>query len=237
MKILFLGSSHGRPEKGAFCSSTAVLVNNKVFLVDIGAPAYSLMKHKGIDIDNLRAVFITHIHGDHTNGIFELADQITWAQKTSDPTIYMPEQLGINLIKSWISYVDDQPERVKFQVYREGTVYDDGEVKVSAFKTMHMRNSHGFLFEAEGKRVLFTGDMGHQYPEYEEITKDGNYDVVIAEGAHHNPGNATPIYANTDTKHLIVNHLAPSKEEGFKPLFDSDKFKFSFAKDGMEIKL
>ncbi len=235
MKILFLGSSDGKPRNDAFCSSAAVTVGNKIFLVDIGAPAYSLMKKRDMDVDNLKAVFITHIHGDHTNGIFELVDQLTWAQKTSDPTVYMPEQLGINIIKSWISYVDDQPERVKFQAYREGVVYDDGEVKVSAFRTNHMRNSHGFLFETEGKRVLFTGDMGQGYVEYPEITKDGNYDVVVAEGAHHAPGRANSLFAETDTKHLILSHVAPTKHDGLMPLKDSCKFEVTFAKDGMEI--
>ena len=76
---------------------------------------------------------------------------------------------------------------IEFDYVREGGIYDDGTLKVSAMPTGHMENAYAFLIESEGKTLLFTGDMKHKDGPISDfarfVTKDG-LDLAVAEGAH-----------------------------------------------------
>ena len=76
MKITFLGSSHGVPEPNRKCSCIMVEVEQNIYLIDIGTPAIDLLRRRGKSIDAVKGVFITHMHGDHTDGLIQFADLI-----------------------------------------------------------------------------------------------------------------------------------------------------------------
>jgi len=68
MKITFLGTSCGVPQKDRYCSATLVESGGRAYLVDAGAPVTELMRERGMTPCDLSAVFITHMHGDHVGG-------------------------------------------------------------------------------------------------------------------------------------------------------------------------
>lgn len=51
------------PRKGI---STAIVVGDAVYLVDCGRGASSQFAEAGLDVRNLRGIFLTHLHSDHT---------------------------------------------------------------------------------------------------------------------------------------------------------------------------
>ncbi len=90
MRITFIGSSHGIPEPNRKCSCTMVEIKGRYYFIDMGTPAIDHIVTAGIPIDAVKGVFITHMHGDHTNGLIHFVDLISWYFKTSDPTIFLP---------------------------------------------------------------------------------------------------------------------------------------------------
>ena len=69
MRIVFFGSSHGRPEGGRRCSSTLVEIGERLYLVDMGPQVDEDLVFRGLPMEGVRAIFVTHMHGDHTYGL------------------------------------------------------------------------------------------------------------------------------------------------------------------------
>ncbi|MBO7218263.1 MAG: MBL fold metallo-hydrolase, partial [Clostridia bacterium] len=73
MRLIFVGTSHGIPESDRFCTSIFLEVGENVYIIDAGAPVSQMLLRYGFTHDAVKGVFITHLHGDHFDGIFEFS--------------------------------------------------------------------------------------------------------------------------------------------------------------------
>ncbi|WP_427005237.1 MBL fold metallo-hydrolase [Pseudarthrobacter sp. H2] len=65
--------------------STAVVVQDRVYLVDCGQGTGRQLKNAGLGMDHMRGLFITHMHSDHT---VDLASMILFGQfERKDPSL------------------------------------------------------------------------------------------------------------------------------------------------------
>ena len=78
MELLVLGAGHGVPEPDRFLSSTLLRCGGVYYMIDAGAPVSQLLPRYGIKYSDLRAVFLTHRHGDHTAGVPQLLELSSW---------------------------------------------------------------------------------------------------------------------------------------------------------------
>jgi ribonuclease Z len=71
MELIFLGTSSGTPTKDRNVSACGVrLKNSKSWcLVDCGEATQHQILHSDLSINQLQAIFITHVHGDHCYGL------------------------------------------------------------------------------------------------------------------------------------------------------------------------
>ncbi len=210
MKIHFLGTGHGVPEKDRYCSCSVVTVNSKLYVIDAGISLYSALVHNGYDPKDVNGIFITHMHGDHVSGLVEFIDLFSWAKSLREfnPSIFVPTLAG-KLALGSLAQAMDQGREVQINVYAEGVVFEDENVKVTAFKTKHNAASHGFLLEAEGKRVYFTGDMIRDISDCPEFLYNEKTDLVICESAHNRLPEISDKFNSMKTEKIIINHIAP----------------------------
>ena len=157
MKLYFLGTSHGVPEKDRFCSATVVEVGEKYYMIDCGCPVINQFKVNDLDINRLEGVFMTHMHGDHTDGLLQLCDLIKWYYRESNPKFFFAEKEGIDAYNAILEYVVGGRE-LNFDYVKEGTFFEDEKVKITAIPTKHClpRPSFAYLVEAQGKRGHLT---------------------------------------------------------------------------------
>lgn len=66
---------------------------------------------------------------------------------------------------------------LRFKKITDSTIFDDGYLKVTAIPTQHCPDSHAFFVEAEGKAVLFTGDLKHPNVRFSE-NRQGKADRI-----------------------------------------------------------
>ena len=207
MKITFLGSSHGVPEPDRKCSCIMVEIGENIYFVDMGTPAIDELRKRGKNIDAVKGIFITHMHGDHTNGLIQFVDLVHWYFKTPDPVICLPMMEAVQVIEDWIKVTLNTG--VKKMTYRQteaGQVFNDGVLKVTAIPTKHCHRSFAYLFEAEGKAVLFTGDLSNPGRDFPAVEKP--LDLLICESAHFPATDYLPVLEKMDVKKVCITHYS-----------------------------
>ena len=230
MKITFLGTSHGITEKGAFCSSALVTAGDARYLVDVGAPVDTLLANLDVPLRDLRGAFITHPHQDHYVGLAQLTYTVEDFGRFLDVAfpVLAPEGIDFGALNVFLwgdprgheryRVEDPPPRRVRFEVYpdapAEGSlIFDDGVLRVTAYPVRHIPHSHAFLLEAEGKRVVFTGDLLRDLSDYPRVATETPVDLVVTEAAHVRLDDPdTPeILGKSRTPVLVVSHRAPGR--------------------------
>ncbi|MHC1695222.1 MAG: MBL fold metallo-hydrolase [Eubacteriales bacterium] len=211
MRITFIGASHGVPEPNRKCSCTMIEINGRYYFIDMGTPPIDYLVTAGIPIDSVKGVFITHMHGDHTNGLIPFVDLISWYFKSANPVICLPDIEGARAIESWIRFTKSSIRELKYKEVQPGVIFDDGFLKVTAIPTKHEDRSYAFLLEEEGRTVIFTGDLKHPDQDFPAIAKERDIDLLVCESAHFSAECYLPHLKESKIKSVYVNHYQGGK--------------------------
>jgi ribonuclease BN (tRNA processing enzyme) len=238
MKFNFYGTSHGLCDAHRACSCTLLTVGENTYVFDAGTDLMAAVNKNDIPLDTIKAVFVTHPHTDHTAGLPSFCDQITWYEPfhICNPAFYFPHKVISVAIDCWrqMFHFDAIAARpsLNYNLYSDGFVYDDGVIKVSALRTDHIKQSFAFLIEAEGKTILYSGDMSYNFTELPRLLGDRAYDLVVCEAAHHARGAVNELLSTINTKNLVINHVEPVRAEALMALEGNVPFNFNIADDG-----
>lgn len=237
MKITFLGTSHGVPEPNRKCSCAMIEVEGRIYFVDMGVMAICELTDRGIPVETVQGIFITHMHGDHTNGLIHFADLISWYYRGADPVIYLPLSEGAKIITDWIALSCHATRELQYKVVQSGDLFDDGILKVKAARTQHTNRSYAYRLEANGKAVLFSGDMQKPSVDFPlELANEA--ELVICEGAHFPATEYKSVLEQCAPKRVIVNHYAPWNIPHIMMLAkDMPHLHVTMAHDGMEVQV
>ena len=209
MKITIIGSSHGVPEAHRKCTCIMLEVGENVYFIDMGTSAIDALRTRNIPVDAVKGVFITHMHGDHTNGLIPFVDLLTWYFKTPDPVICLPNPEAGKVIGAWLKAAQNYEEKeIKYHKTEPGVVYDDGVLKVTAVATKHCENSFAYFAEAEGKTVLFTGDLANPGVDFPMPAGNKPLSLVVCESAHFPATDYLPVFEQCDIKKVCITHYS-----------------------------
>ena len=213
MKITFVGTSHGVPAKDRFCSCYMIEAGGKIYLVDAGAPAVEMILRYGGDINDFRALFTTHTHGDHTSGMIHLISLMNWYYTDSTGEFFITEQDHIDSTIRWIETSGSgafNKNRLHFRLPKEGIVYWDENVKVEYIPNKHIKNSYSILVSSGESRVLFSGDFS-QWLKREDVPKiiEEELDLFVCEMAHFGVKELTPYIEKCRAKTVAFTHVFP----------------------------
>lgn len=205
MKITYLGTCSGtEPMKGMHHTSLLIEVSGSYYWFDAGeCAAHTAYTTLGTEVLNTRALFISHPHIDHTGGlanILALFWKLTGMHKQKlqvDNTlkVFFPGLAVFRAVKLVLTGSPDHklPFKINENEVTDGLLYEDEKVKVYAMHNKHLGedgtkgwHSYSYLIEAEGKRVVFSGDVASS----EELVPlvEGGCDLLIHETGHHQVG-------------------------------------------------
>lgn len=243
MKLTLLGTSHGVPSESRYGSCYMLEVKDRVYIFDGGAPVVDLLLRRNKDLTKVKAFFNSHFHGDHISGAINMFSLFEWFFKDTDIDVFIPDEVGKKAIIDYVKAVDCvilPSKRVRLDVYDEGIIFDDGVVCVTAIAVNHYcgdnKKSNAFLIEAEGKSILYTGDMSPQLDDFPAVAYDKFIDIVISECAHQPAEKLLECMAKVNTDTFIISHLWPlSKTEIFENEAHKFNFKLCIAKDDDEF--
>ena len=246
MKVTFFGTADGIPRPGHFCTSTMIEVGENVYIVDAGAPVINLLLDHDKHPNQVKAFFNTHGHTDHLDGILQLLTLCGWAYKDAAFDLYVPEKCITDGFAAYMETVTGTPfpsDRLRPSVFEAGEIFDDGVLKVTAIPTLHCqpRPSYAFLLEAEGKRVLISGDLSQflHKGDFPTLVENGNLDLFVCEMAHLAEEHILPYLEKCTAKRVMFNHYQKRKEADIERLAAPGRFPFSVsaAQDGEIVEL
>ena len=239
MRLITIGTSHGVPEAHRRCSSSLLEINGSYYVVDMGTQTVEDLRHRGIAIRDVRMVICTHPHGDHTDGLISFVDLVNWYFKDASPTVILPNEKLIEAMKLWLTTVESgNPVRegIRFEVTQPGVTYKDENVTVRAIPTQHCKDSFALLFEAEGKKILFTGDLRHPTVDFPAAAFEEDIDLILCELAHFSPDDCVPVFDKTKAKRILHNHISPRWHgELAAQLKQPHPYEYGAVYDGMEF--
>ena len=223
MRITFLGTAAGVPEKNRASSSTVIEIAGKLYLIDAGMPVVNRLIDFGFDLEAIKATFITHAHADHSFGLIDLIRCVNIEKifPTAEIDYYIPEiELEEALDEYFNSVISPIRKDVnRFHLINEGVIYSDENIRVTAVPNAHMkkanRPSYAFLVEAEGKRVVFSGDLSTRLSESDipHVVYEEDVDLFVLEFAHYSLSELKPHLEGMKVKNIVFNHISRFEEK------------------------
>ena len=176
------GSPFPDPTRAGPCS--AVIAGDRLFIVDAGEGSARNLGFMGLPASKIEAIFLTHFHSDHIDGLGPFMLQRWGLGTLSTPTpVYGPTGVDKVVDGFRAAYVLDFGYRVAHHTERimppggsggkgipfalppagQGDtvmVLDDGGVKVTAFRVDHspIEPAVGYRFDYKGRSIVISGD-------------------------------------------------------------------------------
>ena len=86
-QVTILGSSSAMPAHGRHQTAQLLQVANYHFLVDCGEGTQMQLRHYGLKMSRIDAIFISHLHGDHCLGLMGLISTLNLYGRTKELTL------------------------------------------------------------------------------------------------------------------------------------------------------
>lgn len=168
-------------------------VLRRVFLFDAGAGVMRQVNAAGLPISGPEAVFITHLHSDHTLGYPDLILTSWIMRRTSPLQVYGPtglRRMTQHLLAAFSEDIRIRTEglerevrggyRVKVHEIREGVVYQQGGVRITAIRVPHgsWKKAYAYRIDTPHRSIVISGDTR---PSKALIAASRGVDVLVHE--------------------------------------------------------
>ena len=172
-KVILLGTGNPNADPERSGPATAIVVNGAVYLVDCGPGVVRRAAAAKLPMEELKRVFVTHLHSDHTLGYPDLIFSPWVLDRTASLEAYGPPGLNAMTRHILAAYKEDiamrtrgleqantTGYRVNVHEIQPGVVYKDANVTVKAFAVQHgsWKYAYGYRFETKDRTIVISGD-------------------------------------------------------------------------------
>lgn len=208
-QIVLLGTGTPYPDPQASGPATVVTVGKRVFLFDAGVGVMRQLNAAKLPISGPEAVFITHLHSDHTLGYPDLILTSWIMRRRFLLPVYGPHgllRMTNHLLAAFSEDIEIRTRglereipggyRVRVHEIRPGVVYDRDGVRVTAVLVPHgsWKEAYAYRIDTPDRSIVISGDTR---PSESLIAASKGVDTLIHE-----------VYLST--------HLAPEDRPGGK---------------------
>lgn len=178
-QVVILGTGTPIPDPDRSGPAVAIVVNGNAYLVDFGPGVVRRAvsaQRRGIAAlapTKITVAFCTHLHSDHTAGLSDLYLTPAVIRREAPLQLYGPPGIAAMAKHIKAAYAKDYEVRIhgleqgkplgyKLQVHevKPGVVYQDENVKVTAFAVAHgsWDYAYGYRFDTKDRSVVISGD-------------------------------------------------------------------------------
>ena len=218
---MILGSGASLLSPDRVSSGLMVETAGNPLLFDLGAGVLHRLSCSLEDITKIEHIFISHLHVDHISDIVALIQSLWLSGYDKMLNVYGPSQIQkmAVLLAEIFPYLKGKI-KMKYHQLEPGFLAKVKEWTVLAFPVDHGDiEAYGFHIEAEGKRVVYSGDTR---PCKEMIKHAKGADLLIHEcsmpdrmkgemvtATHTTPGDLGRLAAEANVKALVLVHMYP----------------------------
>ena len=202
LHLALCGAGGPMPAPKASGPCVAVVAGDRLFVVDAGTDGLRNLGRMGYPAGGIEAVFLTHFHSDHIDGLGELAT-IRWvsAANTSPLPVYGPQGVEQVVAGFNTSYALDKVYRhdhhgdavaplsgagmiakpfAQPELGQLAVLYDEDDLTIEALAVDHMpiNPAVGYRFTYKDRSLLITGDTV-KLPNIERFAK--GVDLLVHE--------------------------------------------------------
>jgi ribonuclease Z len=148
--VTILGNSSAKPTLNAHPSAQVVNLNEQYYLIDAGEGVQHQLIRRGINPLRLRAIFISHLHGDHCFGLIPLLATLGLEGKRTPIDIYAPAPMGDILEFNRKIFLEDLPYEIKWHELRtteHQIIMENNTLEVWSIPLRHRVPTAGFHFK------------------------------------------------------------------------------------------
>ena len=168
-------------------------------LIDAGEPCIHLLRDRGIPIQEIDAILITHGHVDHIGGLPALIQGAKLLGRVKPLPVFLPEEM-IGPLRAWIAALYLNEEGLGFKILwtawrnKVPEVFVNG-ISITPYKNGHLERyrsslpsdarafcSYSLEIKKETFRVIFSGDLAAAEELTPLVVKDTS--VLITELSH-----------------------------------------------------
>lgn len=160
-----------------------LIAGDQMILVDAGDGAAQQVGKAGAPFENIQSVFISHLHFDHTGGLFALLSRRFQVLAPAPVTIYGPPGTKATvdaLVQAMLPAVEaaanirersrmSPAETVRVVELSDGWTGRIGDITITAASNSHYvlqgesdrrNDTYAFRFDTPGRSIVYTGDTG-----------------------------------------------------------------------------
>jgi len=150
LKLSILGCYSATPRIIAHTTSQVLETRGHLFLIDCGEGTQVELRRHKIKFNQIKHIFISHLHGDHYFGLVGLISTFRLLTRETDLHIYGPKglkeliTLQMKLANSWTNF-----KLIFHELSSQSSelIYEDEKVSVHTIPLDHRVYTNGFLFK------------------------------------------------------------------------------------------
>ena len=182
LHLVLCGAGGPMPDPRRTSACVAVIADNEFFVVDAGTGGIRNLARMRFPLGNIGAVFLTHFHSDHIDGLGEMA-MMRWVSGANTEPLAVYGPTGVKKVVGGFNetYAADASYRnahhgdtvaplsgtgmtpIEFPLPGKGqslVIYQKGDLRVETITVDHfpVKPAVAYLFHYRGRSILVSGD-------------------------------------------------------------------------------
>lgn len=240
LSVIILGTNAALPTKDTITSAQLIQTNHNLYLIDCGEGTQIKMQQHAIKKNKIRAVFISHLHGDHIFGLPGLLTSFLYSQRKEPLQIFGPPGIKayietvLSLSANYILYDLMIYEITDVDTFR----YEDELITVSAIPLQHRIQTIGYIFREKTRFNILPEVIDKYNLTYEEIKALKRGESIRMDSIPVHPDNNTtvlhPVRSYAYCSDTIYDESLPQRLAGVNTLYHESTYLHALKKQADE---
>ena len=152
--VTIIGAGSAMPAHNHISACQIVRYGKHYYQIDCSDGAFYRMIELGIPYQNIDAIFISHNHGDHINGLIECIEGFSLGRRTKPLKIFSPaglEKLYKPLLDKFCADLRYKFEFIELNSEEQKVIWEDNCLTVETIPLLHTVPCCGYLFKENKK--------------------------------------------------------------------------------------